>query len=188
MELPFNTLNGMQIVTTASKNAAKTAINIDEETYSPEMNIEPWSVSTYIFVKSSMRDDIGGGETEQAESIFSDNFDLYGASCVPAGWRAKYESGTREAGNYDQGPRACPKDGRASSMMAPYAPPVTTAATRVSWASRPRVPCSMPSTSAPEMPAVATPAMERSPTTVCHWNPATIPSPTRWLDGRLPQA
>lgn len=105
MELPFNTLNGMQIVTTASKNAAKTSINIDEETYSPEMNIEPWSVSTYIFVKSSMRDDIGGGETEQVESIFSDNFDLYGASCVPAGWRAKYENGTREAGNYDQGPR-----------------------------------------------------------------------------------
>ena len=104
IELPFNTLGGRQIVTTSSKNAKKTAVTLENETCTPVMSIEPWSVSTFVFEKSSLREDMPDEDAE-VECIFSDNFDVYGASCIPQGWRAKFESGTREAGNYDQGPR-----------------------------------------------------------------------------------
>lgn len=106
IELPFNTLGGKQVVTTESVNAKKTTLTLEEETFAPQLTVAPWSVNTYIFVKSSVRDDMGEGEEDaQVSYVLTDQFDLYGASCIPAGWRAKYESGTREAGNYDQGPR-----------------------------------------------------------------------------------
>ena len=35
----------------------------------------------------------------------TDGYDLYGASCIPAGWRAKSEEGIRKAGTYTLGPR-----------------------------------------------------------------------------------
>ncbi len=103
--LPFNTRGGAQVVTTesTSKNAKKTAVTL-EETYQPVLSAEPWSVNTYIFVKSSTREDQPDVE-EEKESIFSDQFDFSGGGCVPAGWRAVFESGTRSAGNYDSGPR-----------------------------------------------------------------------------------
>ncbi len=104
LSLPFNTMGGMQIVTTETQNVQKTTLSVDEETYQPLVTVAPYSVNTYIYTKSSARTDLPD-ETDDGEAIFTDEFDLFGASCVPDGWRAKFEDGTRTAGNYSLGPR-----------------------------------------------------------------------------------
>ena len=104
LSLPFNTKGGMQIVTTETQNVQKTSLALDEETYQPLVTVAPYSVNTYIYTKSSVRTDLPD-ETDDGEAIFTDEFDLFGASCVPDGWRAKFEDGTRTAGNYSLGPR-----------------------------------------------------------------------------------
>jgi len=104
LSLPFNTMGGMQIVTTEAQNVQKTSLALDEETYQPLVTVAPYSVNTYIYTKSSARTDLPD-ETDDGEAIFTDEFDLFGASCVPDGWRAKFEDGTRTAGNYSLGPR-----------------------------------------------------------------------------------
>lgn len=106
ISLPFNTTEGSQIVTTESLNADKTALTIDSETYQPEVSVAPYSVCTYIFKKSSARTDLPEiSDNENTVSVFADNYDSYGASCIPAGWRAKSEEGIRKAGSYSLGPR-----------------------------------------------------------------------------------
>ena len=104
LSLPFNTKGGMQIVTTETQNVQKTSLALDEETYQPLVTVAPYSVNTYIYTKSSARTDLPD-ETDDGDAIFTDEFDLFGASCVPDGWRAKFEDGTRTAGNYSLGPR-----------------------------------------------------------------------------------
>lgn len=104
LSLPFNTLGGMQVVTTETQNVRKTALSLDAETHEPVADIEPWSVCTYIYTISSQRDDLPEIDPA-AVTLFSDNFDLYGASCIPDGWRSKSEEGVRKAGNYSLGPR-----------------------------------------------------------------------------------
>lgn len=105
LTLPFNTLGGMHVVTTESKNAQKSTLTIEEESYAPVVVVEPYSVNTYIYKKSSSRNGDSQNE-EQGDVVFADHFDLYGASCIPAGWVAKIEDGTyRHAGNYTLGPR-----------------------------------------------------------------------------------
>jgi hypothetical protein len=104
LTLPFNTKGGMQIVTTETQNVQKTSLALDEETYQPLVTVAPYSVNTYIYTKSSVRTDLPD-ETDDGDAIFTDEFDLFGASCVPDGWRAKFEDGTRTAGNYSLGPR-----------------------------------------------------------------------------------
>ena len=104
LSLPFNTKGGMQIVTTETQNVQKTSFDLDEETYQPLVTVAPYSVNTYIYTKSSVRTDLPD-ETDDGNAIFTDEFDLFGASCVPDGWRAKFEDGTRTAGNYSLGPR-----------------------------------------------------------------------------------
>lgn len=104
LTLPFYTLEGKSIVTTETKNVVKTTLAQEAETYEPVVSVAPYSVNTYIFVKSAPRTDIPQ-EGESSESIFSDNFDLYGASCIPAGWRSKGEGNIVYAGNYSLGPR-----------------------------------------------------------------------------------
>ena len=104
LSLPFNTKGGMQIVTTETQNVQKTSLALDEESYQPLVTVVPYSVNTYIYTKSSVRTDLPD-ETDDGDAIFTDEFDLFGASCVPDGWRAKFEDGTRTAGNYSLGPR-----------------------------------------------------------------------------------
>lgn len=105
LTLPFNTLGGMQIVTTETLNVSKKTLTFDTEGYQPIVAIEPYSVNTYIYKKSSQRDDLPDSGQEE-ELIFADNFDLYGASCVPAGWKSKLDDGTmRTAGNYSSNSR-----------------------------------------------------------------------------------
>ena len=106
-QLPFNTLGGATVLTTESstKNAKKTALTLDAETFEPTLQVEPWSVNTFIFVKSSDRDDIPSIDEDDLEEVFADHFDLSGGGCIPAGWKATFENGTRGAGNYDSGPR-----------------------------------------------------------------------------------
>lgn len=104
LSLPFNTKGGMQIVTTETQNVQKTSLALDEETYQPLVTVAPYSVNTYIYTKNSVRTDLPD-ETDDGDAIFTDEFDLFGASCVPDGWRAKFEDGTRTAGNYSLGPR-----------------------------------------------------------------------------------
>lgn len=104
LSLPFNTLGGTQVVTTETQNVRKTSLSLDAETHEPVADIEPWSVSTYIYTISSQRDDLPEIDPA-AVTLFSDNFDLYGASCIPDGWRSKSEEGVRKAGNYSLGPR-----------------------------------------------------------------------------------
>lgn len=104
LSLPFYTLEGKSIVTTESKNVVKTTLTQEAETCEPIVSVAPYSVNTFIFVKSSPRSDIPQ-EDEKAESIFADNFDLYGASCIPVGWRSKAEGNVVYAGNYSLGPR-----------------------------------------------------------------------------------
>lgn len=102
--LPFFTLSGQKIVTTETQNMVKDDLAWDEETYQPVIDVQPYSVNTFIFVKSLPRTDIEDTANE-GTTVFADNFDLSGASCVPDGWRAKFEDGTRTAGNYSLGPR-----------------------------------------------------------------------------------
>lgn len=104
LTLPFYTLEGQQIVTTETQNVAKQTLTQGAETYEPQVTVEAYSVNTYIYVRSSDRTDLPADDP-QAVSIWSDNFASYGASCVPPGWRAKSEGGTRTAGNYSLGPR-----------------------------------------------------------------------------------
>lgn len=104
LTLPFYTVEGMQIVTTETENVAKQTLTPDAETYQPQVSVAAYSVNTYIFVRSSDRTDLPTDDPA-AVSIWSDNFASYGASCVPPGWRAKSEGGTRTAGNYSLGPR-----------------------------------------------------------------------------------
>lgn len=104
LTLPFRTLGGTQVVTTETQNVRKTAITFDAETHEPVADIEPWSVNTYIYTISSQRDDLPEIDPA-AVTLFSDRFDLYGASCIPDGWRSKSEEGVRRAGNYSLGPR-----------------------------------------------------------------------------------
>jgi len=105
LTLPFNTLGGMQIVTTEAQNMKKDALTLEAESYQPGVSIEPYSVNTYIYLKSSAREDLPDAE-QGAETIFSDNFDLYGASCVPNGWKSKLDDGSiRTAGNYSSNSR-----------------------------------------------------------------------------------
>lgn len=106
ISLPFNTLSGTQVVTTESLNAKKTDLTIDAETYQPVVSVEPYSVCTYIFKKNSERTDLPAiSDQENTVGIFEENFEAYGASCIPAGWRAKSEDGIRKAGTYSLGPR-----------------------------------------------------------------------------------
>lgn len=104
LTLPFNSAKKKHIVTTETKNASKTDWTAMEETYSPVVSLEPYSVNTFIFEKSSPRTDLPDIDVD-GESLFADNFDLYGASCVPAGWKVIFEEGTRYAGSYSLGPR-----------------------------------------------------------------------------------
>lgn len=101
--LPFYTKNGRSIVTTETQNMVKENLAWDE-TYTPILSVLPYSINTYVFVKSSERTDQGDID-DDGEVVFTDNFDISGASCVPMGWRAKFEDGTRTAGNYSLGPR-----------------------------------------------------------------------------------
>ena len=103
LTLPFFTKGGRQIVTTETANMVKTDITCAEETYEPNVEIQPYSVNTFIYKKSSERTDIA--PEEEGSSIFSDNYDFTGASCIPPGWRSYSEEGLRSAGNYSLGPR-----------------------------------------------------------------------------------
>ncbi len=105
LSLPFNTLGGCQVVTSESMDAQKTLITLEDESYQPEVNIEPYTVNTFIFTKNSERTNRPDIEEENVVSIMTDGYDLYGASCIPAGWRAKSEEGVRKAGSYSLGPR-----------------------------------------------------------------------------------
>lgn len=106
LSLPFNTLKGSMIVTSETLNAQKSDVALDAETYQPEVSVAPYSVNTFIFTKNSARTDIPDNiEDENVVSIMTDGYDLYGASCIPAGWRAKFEDGIRKAGTYSLGPR-----------------------------------------------------------------------------------
>ncbi len=105
VNLPFNTMAGRQIVTTETQNMVKDDLIWDEETFDPVVEVLPYSVNTYIFVKKSVRPDTGDDEDLTGSVVFADNFDLYGASCIPAGWKTKYEDGIRSAGSYSLGPR-----------------------------------------------------------------------------------
>lgn len=104
LTLPFYTQSGQKVVTSESVDAKKGALSITAETYKPQVKVNAYTVNTFIFVKSAPRTDLPQ-EEEQGQSIFSDGFELYGASVIPAGWRSKYESGVRTSGNYSQGPR-----------------------------------------------------------------------------------
>lgn len=104
LSLPFNTKNGMQVVTTETQSVKKTTLSYDAETYAPVMNVAPYSVNTYIFKKSSARQDIPE-EDPKEEFVFKDNFASVGASCIPNGWRAKAGTEIRDAGQYSLGPR-----------------------------------------------------------------------------------
>lgn len=101
--LPFFTKGGKQIVTTETQNMVKTDIACAEETFAPVAEVLPYSVSTFIYVKSSDRTDII--EDVEGTSVFTDNFDLTGGSCIPPGWRTCSEEGFRYAGDYSTGPR-----------------------------------------------------------------------------------
>ncbi len=103
--LPFNSLGGSLVVTTETDNMKKTAFNFQSETYEPSLMLLPLSVNTFIFEKSSLRDDLPDIELE-TDMVFSDRFDDYaGSNCIPPGWRAVYEGGVRDPGEYSLGPR-----------------------------------------------------------------------------------
>ena len=101
--LPFTTVGGKKIVTNGSQNAASSDINISE-TYTPSVSLSAYSVNTFVFKKKNARTDTSGNNTS-GTSVFTDGFDLNGASCIPTGWISKNEEETRHAGNYSQGPR-----------------------------------------------------------------------------------
>lgn len=104
--LPFNIMTGHNITTTESINVKKSDLTIETETYRPNVSVQPYSVNTYIFTKSSDRTDLpNGGDNGTGDIVFTDQFSLYGTSCIPDGWRSKSEEGIRKAGNYTLGPR-----------------------------------------------------------------------------------
>lgn len=105
LDLPFNTLGGRQIVTTETQNMKKAALAWEEETHTPVLEVAPYSVNTYIFIKNSDREDMPTDEEAEMAKVFQDDFNLYGGGVIPTGWKSKYESGTRSAGSYDSGPR-----------------------------------------------------------------------------------
>lgn len=103
--LPFNTLGGMRIVTTETQNVKKDALTLEAEGYLPSLVVEPYSVNTYIYKKSSPRTDLPT-EGNETTPVFTDGFDMVGASYIPAGWIAQLEDGTRRpAGSYSLGSR-----------------------------------------------------------------------------------
>ena len=102
--LPFFTLGGNKIKTNETRSMIKTTVKVDEETYTPNVSIEPYSVNTFIFKKSAARTDIDDG-SDAGEAVMTDNYDLYGAGTIPAGWRSKSDAGIRHAGTYSLGPR-----------------------------------------------------------------------------------
>lgn len=104
VELPFYTLGFKQIATTETVNMSKKDLACDEETYTPSVYVKPWSVSTYIFEKSSGRGDSGYDDPKD-QLVFSDNFEEEGSACIPAGWKSKSEEGIRMPGKYALGPR-----------------------------------------------------------------------------------
>lgn len=104
LTLPFFTKSCTQITTTEAVSAQRTTPAIDAETYQSEVRVEPWSVNTYIYVKSSERTDIPTDDPT-ADKVFEDGYAATGADVVPAGWVAKSEGGVRKAGNYSLGPR-----------------------------------------------------------------------------------
>lgn len=105
LDLPFMTKGVRQIVTTETQNVKKSELTYEEETSSSKVSLAPYSVNTYIYVKSSPRTDLPEQASED-EVVFADNFDMYGSGCVPAGWQAKDENGNiRKAGDYGMGPR-----------------------------------------------------------------------------------
>lgn len=103
LSLPFFTKGGSQIVTTETQNMKKAEIACSEETFEPSVEVLPYSVSTFVFVKSSDRTDLE--EETEVSSVFTDEFAVSGASCIPPGWRSYSEEGTRYAGSYSMGPR-----------------------------------------------------------------------------------
>lgn len=103
--LPFYTKGGYRAVTAATANAKKVSFTNDES-YEPEIKVAAYSVNTFIFEKSKDREDIkGDGDDSGKGTVFADHFDLYGASCIPAGWIAKCDGETRYEGSYSLGPR-----------------------------------------------------------------------------------
>lgn len=104
IDLPFYTQNGTSIVTTESKNAKSADLSLSSSTYQPVVEAEPWSVSTFVFAKSAEREDMPAEEGNN-DALFTDKFDYSGGNCIPNGWRATYEGGSRNAGNYSSGPR-----------------------------------------------------------------------------------
>lgn len=106
ISLPFNTRAGRQIVTTESANMQSSDFTSEAETATPTVAIAPYSVNTLIYTKSSaLTDDTDEGGADRGDCLFSDDFDLYGSSCIPPGWCSKSEEGLRHAGSYAMGPR-----------------------------------------------------------------------------------
>lgn len=105
VSLPFNTKGGQHIVTTETLDAQRSAINMVDETHEVDVTLEPYSVNTFLFVKTSAREDLPDTE-ENVEKVFADDFDMYGSGCIPTGWQAKDENGNvRKSGDYSLGPR-----------------------------------------------------------------------------------
>lgn len=105
VSLPFNTKGGQHIVTTETLDAKRSAINMADETHEVDVTLEPYSVNTFLFVKTSAREDLPDTE-ENVEKVFADDFDMYGSDCIPTGWQSKDENGNvRKSGNYSLGPR-----------------------------------------------------------------------------------
>lgn len=104
LTLPFYTKTCAQVTTTGTENAKRSKPAIGGETYEPVVAVEPWSVNTYIYIKSSERTDVPTDDPT-ADKIFEDGYAASGADIVPTGWQAKSEGGIRKAGNYSLGPR-----------------------------------------------------------------------------------
>lgn len=105
LDLPFNTKTGNMLTTSETKNSALTSYKLTAETHTYEVTIEPYSVNTVQFLKSSSREDMPDDPVSTDKVVFNDDFDMYGAGCIPQGWKSVYEGGTRYAGNYSLGPR-----------------------------------------------------------------------------------
>lgn len=105
--LPFYTKSGFRVVTTGNStaNAKKANLGSISETYEPSLKVAASSINTFVFVKSKAREDLPEGGNEEEGIVFKDDFDLYGASCIPNGWTSKSDGETRYAGSYSLGPR-----------------------------------------------------------------------------------
>lgn len=101
--LPFNTLTGKHIATTGSVNMQKKDLTWETETYKAEVAVAAYSVNTFIFKKSSTREDVP--DIDDEKNVFFDAaFANCEASTIPKGWRS-YGGETRSAGSYGLGPR-----------------------------------------------------------------------------------